>query len=269
MKKGCVIAIVLGLLVALSCAGLFALIWGMTQPVADASDRFLGLLGEGKFTEAYASSGQALKSAQDEARFTAAVKQMGLDQFASSSWSSRNIENDVGRVKGTLTTKSGGALPLEVVLVKEGGEWRVVGMESPAGSGAGGGGGAVSGPPRAANPPDADVKLLARGTLLAFNDAVKQKSFKDFHARACAVPFQQQNTPEKLDSVFGVFIEKEIDFSSIADLEAVLDAAPALDGDGVLAVSGYFPTQPVRVSFKLRYAYEHPDWKVVGIKVDL
>ena len=39
--------------------------------------------------------------------------------------------------------------------------------------------------------------------------------------------------------------------------------------NGFLGMAGYFPTQPSMVYFELDYAYEHPNWKLVGTSVEV
>src|SRR5262245_8448973 len=136
MKKswliGCGIAAVLGLAV---CAGVGVLVYSgfkgvmaMSQPVVDGAEEFLGLLGQGKIAEAYASTANGFRTQQDKASFTAAVKQLGLTEYASASWNNRQFQNQTGSVEGTVTTKSGGTAPAALQLVNEEGKWKVAGV---------------------------------------------------------------------------------------------------------------------------------------------
>ena len=130
MKKGWLIGCGVAILVIALCAGLGTMfvagIFGLTQPVVDASNEFLALLGQGKIGEAYASTADGFRAQQDESSFTAAVKQLGLTEYASASWQSREINNNEGSVEGTVTTKGGGTKPIAIRLVKENGKWKVV-----------------------------------------------------------------------------------------------------------------------------------------------
>jgi hypothetical protein len=49
----------------------------------------------------------------------------------------------------------------------------------------------------------------------------------------------------------------------------VFDEPPAIGEDGILTLAGHVPTTPLRVLFNLRYRYEHPAWKLMGIRVSL
>jgi hypothetical protein len=123
---GCGIAGLLGIGL---CAGLAALLVGlafaMSQPVADASEQFLALVGQGKVAEAYASASEGFRAEQDEASFTQAVKQLGLTDYSSVTWVSRQVENREGTAEGTVTTKGRGTYRVCVRLVYEGGRWAV------------------------------------------------------------------------------------------------------------------------------------------------
>ena len=136
MKKGWLIGCsVAGVAVLLLCGGFVGLVYygvtelvALTKPVVDASDGFLGLLGQGKTAEAYASTASGFRAQMSEADFTAAVKKIGLDDYGSASWNSRNINNQEGSVEGTVTSKNGGTTPVAIRLVYEQGAWKVVGV---------------------------------------------------------------------------------------------------------------------------------------------
>jgi hypothetical protein len=133
MRKGLLIGCgIAGLLGIGLFAGLAALLVGwafaVSQPVADASEQFLALVGQGRVPEAYASASEGFRAEQDEASFTQAVKQLGLTDYSSVSWDSRQVENRDGTAEGTVTTRSGGTYPVCVRLVQEGGRWAVAGV---------------------------------------------------------------------------------------------------------------------------------------------
>ena len=119
-----VAAFLLASVVALLVGSVFAL----TRPVVDASEQFLALVGEGRIGEAYASTADGFKARQDEASFTAAVARLGLADYATVAWHSRQIENGDGSADGTVTTKTGETRPVAVRLVHRDGRWAVIGV---------------------------------------------------------------------------------------------------------------------------------------------
>jgi hypothetical protein len=258
MKKGCLIAvgICLGLVVII-----ILLAFGLTRGAVKAGDEFLEQIGSGKIAAAYESASPTLKSQQSVGSFEQAVKDLGLTDFASASWSSRETKNDRARLEGSVKTRSGGKIPLTMELVKESGTWKVIYLSAPqAGVSVEQGGKQL--------PSDEKSKALALDSLLAFNKAVQDKSFVGFHQQISR-RWQEQITPDKLKEVFNQFIEKQIDISRIKEVEPILNAAPQINSDGLLVLEGYYPTHSNKIYFRLKYTYEHPAWKLFGIQVNV
>lgn len=118
-------------------------------------------------------------------------------------------------------------------------------------------------------PPEKELKTMARDSLLAFNEAVQEKNFAAFHKHELATIFRDQMPLEKFTTVFKEFLEKGYDISNIAKTEPVFDEPARIDNNGVLAVSGSYPTKPNKVIFKLKYLQEKSAWKLVGINVQV
>ncbi|HEY1375771.1 MAG TPA: hypothetical protein VGF55_03220 [Gemmataceae bacterium] len=258
MKKTLLIvggaAAVLGGGLVLFVGGLFAL----TRPVVDASEQFLALLGQGRVAEAYASAAGGLRARQDEASFAAAVKQLGLGDFASVSWHSRQIENDNGTADGTVTTKGGGTRPVSVRLVRESGRWAVVGLRY----------GLVELESVRPMPPTAETERMAADALLAFNGAVRAKDFTAFYGTLADV-WKKQTAPQQLQATFREFIDKDIDIGAIKGTKPRLAPPPAVNDKGVLVVAGEYPTRPAPVRFELEYVPERGGWKLMGISLSV
>src|SRR5690242_8427502 len=119
------ILLVVGLVVGVVgvCAGgvalLFFWVFSVTGQAADGADRFLALVAQGKVAEAYNSAAAGLRARQSQEAFAARVKEMGLTEWVSSSWNSRNVVNDQATVEGSVTTRGGGTIPLKITLVHE------------------------------------------------------------------------------------------------------------------------------------------------------
>ena len=118
-------------------------------------------------------------------------------------------------------------------------------------------------------PPEKELKTLVRDSLLAFNDAVQEKSFAGFHKHELSSLWREQMSLEKFTGVFQTFFEKGYNFSNIKNSDPVFDEPPSIDSDGVLSVKGSYPTRPNKVSFKLKYIQEKSAWKLFGINVQV
>jgi hypothetical protein len=116
-------------------------------------------------------------------------------------------------------------------------------------------------------PKDKALKALVFDSLFAFNKAVQEKSFAQFHEERLSSEFRQQFPIEKFTATFQAFIDKGYDISNIAKSEPVFDIPPTIDSDGLLVLKGHYPTRPNKVTFKLTYVYEGSAWKLLGINV--
>ena len=117
-------------------------------------------------------------------------------------------------------------------------------------------------------PSEAEAKRLALDSLLAFNKALRTKSFDSFYAQTAKL-WQAETTPAKLKEIFEPFIAQDANISGIADVDPVFDSKPAINADGLLVLKGSYPTTPSKVFFELKYVYEGADWELVGINVNL
>ena len=118
-------------------------------------------------------------------------------------------------------------------------------------------------------PPERELKTMVRDSLLAFNEAVQEKNFAAFHKHELAAVFREQKSLEEFTNIFQSFLDKGYDISNIAKADPVFDGPARIDSNGVLAVSGSYPTKPNKVIFKLKYLQEKSAWKLVGINVQV
>lgn len=268
MSKGVVIGLGCGfvILCGLVCAGIFGgagyFAYAKIKEVNAAGEGFLGKIAAGDVAGAYKETTTSLQANQKEAEFVAEVKKLGLDDYQSVTWTHFDVKNEVWSLAGTVTTKKGKTLPIAMSLVQENGGYKVSSIS--------GGTGDKSSdtdekPPL---PSDAELKKLATASLLKFNEAVQAEKFDDFYDSLSDL-WKGQTSAVKLKETFQSFIDKEVDIEGIKDVSPTFESKPAIDKEGVLLLKGHYPTKPKRVNFVLKYAYERPDWKLVGIEVNV
>jgi hypothetical protein len=123
-----VLGIVAGLAVVIGVAVWVAL-WatsGLIEPI----ERQLAALKAGNMAAAYEETSEAFRQATPIDSFTAFVEGNPiLRDVAEHTFSNRSVENSVGKVSGSLTSSTGGVVPVAYQLVKEHDTWKILNID--------------------------------------------------------------------------------------------------------------------------------------------
>ncbi len=111
-------------IVAIVAGGLWAL-FAMTAPAVESATHFVVTAGSAGPAAAYSEAAPGLRRAMSEPVFAARLRQLGLTQARSASWSNRSLNGDGAVVSGMVRLASGESTPLTVRLAKSSGVWRV------------------------------------------------------------------------------------------------------------------------------------------------
>jgi hypothetical protein len=115
-------------------------------------------------------------------------------------------------------------------------------------------------------PNDNSVLVLIQTTLIALNQANATSNYTVF--RELGSPdFQTGNSTAKLAEIFANLRQKNIDMSAILLLKPKLLSKPMIDPEGMLRVTGFFPTHPFQVNFDLLFQPAEAQWRLFGISV--
>ena len=107
---------------------------------------------------------------------------------------------------------------------------------------------------------------LIRSTLLTLNDANRSGNYSVLRDLA-APDFQARNSPADLAESFSDLRRRKFDLFAVALAAPELTAAPALDGKGMLRLTGHFPTRPLQIDFDLLFQNVGTQWRLFGISV--
>jgi hypothetical protein len=107
---------------------------------------------------------------------------------------------------------------------------------------------------------------LVRSTLLTLNDANRSGNYSVLRDLA-APDFQAKNSPADLTESFSDLRRRKFDLFAAALAAPQLNTAPALDGRGMLRLTGYFPTRPLQIDFDLLFQNVGGQWRLFGISV--
>lgn len=107
---------------------------------------------------------------------------------------------------------------------------------------------------------------LIRSTLLTLNDANRSGNYTVL--RDLAAPrFQTTNSAADLGMVFSDLRARKVDLFAVALLAPQLSATPQIANNGMLRLTGAFPTQPQQVSFDLLFENVAGQWRLFGLSV--
>jgi hypothetical protein len=118
-----VVACIAGFVVLVG--GIIAFVFQATSGVAETGDRFFQAAREGDYVMAYSLTSEEIQRRNSVADLEAFIGANGFGRAVDTSWSSRSINNNTGSLAGTLTTATGGTIPVEIGLVYESGEWKI------------------------------------------------------------------------------------------------------------------------------------------------
>jgi len=107
---------------------------------------------------------------------------------------------------------------------------------------------------------------LIRSTLLTLNDANRSGNYTVLRDLA-APDFQAKNTAADLALIFSDLRQRKFDLFAVALAAPQLTAAPVLDANKMLRLTGFFPTRPAQINFDLVYRNVGGQWQLFGIAV--
>jgi len=111
------------------------------------------------------------------------------------------------------------------------------------------------------------VLILIRQSLLALDQANKTGNYTVL--RDLGSPAFQNNTAARLSEIFAKQRNDNIDLSGVAVIDPQLTLLPQIETNGLLHMTGFFPSVPTQVNFDLAYAAVNGQWRLFGISVAL
>lgn len=257
----------LAALVVLALAAVFHFTAGM----ADAADGFFRATRDRDLATAQSYLSEGFRAATPEAALQEFLATSALDGYADATWSRREVSGGTGELEGTVTTASGGSIPVKLVMVKEGDAWKIHGITKTPGGVQTAGDPVASTPVAIAEParalPDAAAQAaLLQQTVRDFGESIAARDMS--HFRSTTTPlWQEQMTVEQFEAAYGSIYDAGFDFIAAAALEPEIEPARAAGEHGEIEVNGRFPTQP-KLVVQAKYVPGEGGWKPYALKVD-
>ena len=111
------------------------------------------------------------------------------------------------------------------------------------------------------------VLMLVRSTLLALDQANKTGNYTVL--RDIGAPGFQSNTAARLGEIFSKLRNDNLDLSGVAVLDPQLSLLPQIEANGLMHMTGFFPSVPTQVNFDLLFAPVNGQWRLFGISVSI
>jgi hypothetical protein len=122
--------------------------------------------------------------------------------------------------------------------------------------------------PQAPTPAQIDrngVLILIRSSLLALDQANKTGNYTVL--REIGAPAFQANSAARLGEIFAKQRNDNLDLSGVAVIDPQLSLLPQIEANGLMHLSGFFPSVPTQVNFDLLFAPVNGQWRLFGISV--
>ena len=111
------------------------------------------------------------------------------------------------------------------------------------------------------------VLILIRSTLLALDQANKTGNYTVL--REIGAPGFQSNSAARLGEIFAKLRNDNLDLSGVAVLDPQLSLLPQIETNGLMHMTGFFPSVPSQVNFDLAFAPVNGQWRLFGITVSI
>ena len=122
-------------------------------------------------------------------------------------------------------------------------------------------------PPKPAQIDRNGVLILVRSALLALDQANKTGNYTVL--RDLGAPGFQANTAARLSEIFAKQRNDNIDLSGVAVIDPQLSLLPQIEANGMMRMTGFFPSVPSQVNFELIYAPVNGQWRLFGLGVTI
>ena len=110
------------------------------------------------------------------------------------------------------------------------------------------------------------LNMMIRSSIIALNQANMTGNYTVLQDLA-APAFRATNDSARLAQIFAPLRQRNLDLSPILFFTPKLSRDPHFTPQGVLRLTGFFPTAPERVNFDLYFQSVEDEWRIFGIGV--
>lgn len=242
--------------------GVFALsvafVFYLTSEMTDKADAFFTSIQKGDISSARNYLSEDFKASTDAAALKDFLSSSALIHFKEASWSSRQVSGGMGELNGSVTTNTGGVIPLKLLFVKENGSWKIYAIQKPTA-------GLQSQENSPSIPSAKEQETLVQRAVFDFGTSLNKKDMTIFRD-SVSILWQKQVTKEQLEDAFRSMYDSG-DFTALATLAPKIEPVSELGENGELVLKGYFLSGKHKVTFTQKYIYEGIAWKLFSFSI--
>ena len=116
-------------------------------------------------------------------------------------------------------------------------------------------------------PPPEELLVLIRTALIALNQSNQTGNYTTLRDLG-APSLQAANSAVQLGAGFASLRDQGIDLSATVVVAPQVSVAPEITSEGLLHITGVFPTQPLQIQFELLYQNIANKWRIYGMSVN-
>jgi hypothetical protein len=117
-------------------------------------------------------------------------------------------------------------------------------------------------------PRDDVLLILIRASLIALNQANVTGNYTVLRDLG-APSFKEANSADKLAQIFASMRQRNLDLALALLIQPKLYRKPVITPSGMLRITGFFPTDPERITFDLMFSAVKGRWRLFGLSVDV
>jgi len=227
-----------------------------TAGMSDTADNFFAAVKSKNMDKAYTFLTEDFKNNTSKTDLEKYLKNNSLSNFKEANWDSRSVNGGRGKLTGSITTMSGGVVPLTVNFLKGENEWKIYSIQKPSS-------GIQEETTSNEIPSEKEQVKLVRESIHLFAVSVKEQNMKKLYNHTSSL-FQQQFSIEKFNKVYKSFFQYEDKLMILDNYVPKFTSKATINEDGVLALKGEYPTKPSKFTFSQKYIYEGVSWKLLG-----
>jgi hypothetical protein len=232
----------------------------LTSGMVSTANYFFNAVKQKDIAKARSYLAEDFKASTDEKALMEFLSKGAILNFKEFSWSERQVSGGRGELNGSITTDTGGVVPIKMMFVKENNSWKIYAIQKPTA-------GLQSEDSSPTAPNKADQISLVKQSMHDFIISVEKKNMEHFRSTVSHL-WQQQHTTETLNKAFEKIINSGGNWQVLEGLTPVLSSDAKIEENGVLLLTGQYLTKPSQVNFEQKYVYEELSWKLIGFNIE-